>query len=164
MSPVPSLDALSWAETEGRLVLTPSRRDERAGWPVLDVIDRFVIGDARSESFVWHLRSLGCVTRVTDVNGSKGLVPNELASQHLTDRVLSLVAVDYVANPLDYEDRVAICRTCSAITFRDNARETHDCGEHRMNSGIRPRVDVDDIVFEDGDVDEGEVRKMLAQI
>ena len=131
---------------------------------VLDVIDRFVIGDARSESFVWHLRSLGCVTRVTDVNGSKGLVPNELASQHLTDRVLSLVAVDYVANPLDYEDRVAICRTCSAITFRDNARETHDCGEHRMNSGIRPRVDVDDIVFEDGDVDEGEVRKMLAQI
>lgn len=131
---------------------------------VLDVVDRFVMNDSRSESFVWHLRSIGAITRVIDCNGAKGLVPNELAPQHLTDRVLSLVAVDYVSHPLDYEDRVAICRRCSAITFREGARETHDCGAHRMDSGIRPRIEMDELVFEDGDVDDNEVRRMLAKI
>jgi primosomal protein N' (replication factor Y) len=48
VSPVPSLDALAWAEANRRPVLTPSRNDERAGWPLLQVIDR-----SREEPWAW---------------------------------------------------------------------------------------------------------------
>jgi primosomal protein N' (replication factor Y) (superfamily II helicase) len=47
-SPVPSLDALAWAERERLPLLTPSRNDERAGWPVLQVVDR-----SRDEPWAW---------------------------------------------------------------------------------------------------------------
>jgi primosomal protein N' (replication factor Y) len=35
VSPCPSLEALGWGE-----VMAPSRSDERAGWPIVDVVDR----------------------------------------------------------------------------------------------------------------------------
>ena len=37
VSPVPTLAALDWA---GDRVSTPTRNDERAGWPILEVVDR----------------------------------------------------------------------------------------------------------------------------
>jgi primosomal protein N' (replication factor Y) len=37
VSPVPSLDALAWA---GARVVRPSRNEERAGWPILEIVDR----------------------------------------------------------------------------------------------------------------------------
>ena len=37
MSPVPSLESLA---TPGAVLLTPARSEERAGWPVVDVVDR----------------------------------------------------------------------------------------------------------------------------
>jgi primosomal protein N' (replication factor Y) (superfamily II helicase) len=40
VSAVPSPDALAWAAANGRPVLAPSRNDERAGWPVVDIVDR----------------------------------------------------------------------------------------------------------------------------
>jgi primosomal protein N' (replication factor Y) len=40
VSPAPSLEALAWASAAGLGVHAPGRSDERAGWPVLDVVDR----------------------------------------------------------------------------------------------------------------------------
>jgi primosomal protein N' (replication factor Y) len=37
VSPAPSLAALAWA---GSRVVTPSRNEERAGWPILELVDR----------------------------------------------------------------------------------------------------------------------------
>jgi primosomal protein N' (replication factor Y) len=40
VSPCPSLEALAWAERVGARVRVPPRADERAGWAVVDVVDR----------------------------------------------------------------------------------------------------------------------------
>ncbi|MEO8877131.1 MAG: hypothetical protein ABI461_16175, partial [Polyangiaceae bacterium] len=82
-----------------RSVMLSARED------VLRVIDGFEAGYPQAESFIWRLQSRGLFARVEDSTGTKGLVPNEVASQRLAERVLSLVAVDYIARPFDYEDR-----------------------------------------------------------
>ena len=118
---------------------------------VLRVIERFETGDPSAETFVWRVRNRGGLARVEDENGTTGLVPNEGPTQRLVERVLSLVAADYVARPLDYEDRVTICATCKTISFDEIARASGDCGAHR-GSGMRPRVDFNDIIS-DSDLD-----------
>jgi primosomal protein N' (replication factor Y) len=40
VSPVPSLTALQAADEEGSAVVLPSRNEERAGWPILEIVDR----------------------------------------------------------------------------------------------------------------------------
>lgn len=72
-SPVPSLEALAW----GPLV-TPSRNDERAGWPVLEVVDRSN-DDPRERSLVTdalarHLRSGRRVVCVLNTKGRARLL------------------------------------------------------------------------------------------
>ncbi|MGH7280075.1 MAG: hypothetical protein ACRELY_01005 [Polyangiaceae bacterium] len=109
---------------------------------VLAVIERFASGDQAAETFVWRVKSRGGLARVEDENGAPGLVPNEQPSQRLVERVLSLIAADYVARPLDYEDRVAVCHACGSVSFEPGARTACDCGEHR-GSGMRPRINVD---------------------
>ncbi|MEO8877130.1 MAG: hypothetical protein ABI461_16170 [Polyangiaceae bacterium] len=118
---------------------------------VLRVIERFSANDPAAETFVWRVRNRGGLARVEDENGVFGLVPNEGPTQRLVERVLSLIAADYVARPLDYEDRVAICTTCKTISFDEVARAAGDCGAHR-GSGMRPRVDFNDIIS-DSDLD-----------
>jgi hypothetical protein len=111
---------------------------------VLKVIQRFASGDPTAETFVWRVRSRGALARVEDETGRTGLVPNEAPAQRLVERILSLIASDYVARPLDYEDRVTICATCKTVTFDPHARESGDCGGHRASySGVRPRFDFD---------------------
>jgi primosomal protein N' (replication factor Y) len=74
VSPVPSLDALAWARAAGAPVVTPSRNDERAGWPLLQIVDR-----TQDDPWAWgpitpalrrHLRDPG--TTVVCVLNSPG--------------------------------------------------------------------------------------------
>lgn len=119
---------------------------------VLRVIEQFAAGDPSAETFVWKIGSRGVLASVEDETGMSGVVPNELASQRLVERVLSLIAADYVARPFDYEDRVAICATCKTVTFDEEARALGgDCGGHR-ESGVRARVDLNQIRFTDSDM------------
>jgi primosomal protein N' (replication factor Y) len=57
VSPVPSLAALAWA---GDRVAVPSRNDERAGWPILEIVDRTADDPWRSSlvtpTLLRHLR------------------------------------------------------------------------------------------------------------
>jgi hypothetical protein len=109
---------------------------------VLKIIRRFAAGDASAETFVWRVRNRGALSRVEDETGRVGLVPNEAPTQRLVERILSLIASDYVARPLDYEDRVTICATCRTVTFDADAREFGDCGAHRVSgSGVHSRID-----------------------
>jgi hypothetical protein len=134
---------------------------------VLRIIARFSAGDAAAETFVWHVGDRGVLSAVIDDTGMSGVVPNEQASQRLVERVLSLIAADYIARPLDYEERVAICATCKSITFEEDARITHDCGAHRASdgSGIRARIELrDDGDETQFDLDEGEAVKLRAHL
>lgn len=133
----------------------------------LRAIDRFETRDSSAEAFVWRLQSRGLLARIEDESGARGLVPNEIPRQHLSDRVLSLLACDYVARPLDYEDRVTICRKCGAVTFAESARTNRECGEHVNESGERPRVrllelDLDEV--DEVDENDTDVRRVLARI
>lgn len=122
---------------------------------VLAVLERFASSDGAAETFMWRVKSRGGLTRVEDEDGMVGLVPNEQPSQRLAERVLSLVAADYIARPLDYEERVAVCHACGNVSFEPGARAACDCGEHR-GSGIRPRVNLDAVV--PGSANDGEQR------
>ena len=108
---------------------------------VLAVLERFAAGDEAAETFVWRVKSRGGLSRVEDETGAQGFVPNEQASQRLAERVLSLLAADYVARPSDYEERVAICHACGRVSFSADARVVCECGEHR-GSGLRPRINL----------------------
>lgn len=71
VSPAPSLTALAWA---GRRVVRPSTADERAGWPIVEVVDRS--RDAPwetslvSSALIRHLREPG--RRVVCVLNTRG--------------------------------------------------------------------------------------------
>lgn len=130
----------------------------------LRVIDRFQNGDPAAETFLWRLQSRGLLARIEDETGARGLVPNEIPRQHLADRLLSLLACDYVSRPLDYQDKVAICRKCGAVTFADHARANRDCGEHVNESGERPRVRLLEMDLDDVDENDTVVREILERI
>lgn len=120
---------------------------------VLAVLQRFASADDTAETFVWRVKSKGALARVEDDDGRVGLVPNEIPSQRLADRVLSLFAADYVARPLDYEDRIAVCTACCSVSFEPGARTSCKCGAQRtMSSGVRPRVEWSEVDLKDGDL------------
>jgi primosomal protein N' (replication factor Y) len=124
VSPVPSLDALAWAEREGRPVLTPSRNDERAGWPVLQVVDR-----SQDEPWAWgpisaplerHLRDPDVV--VVCVLNAPGRA-RRLACRacHATTRcercdaaVVLLSDADQLHCPRCGTDRPVVCQACGS--------------------------------------------------
>lgn len=130
----------------------------------LKVIDAFERGEPGAESFVWKLQSREVFARIEDCNGDRGFVPNEAVPQHLSDRVLSLIAADYIVRPFDYEDRVAVCCNCGVMTFGPNARADRDCGTHRSPSGIRPRIEFHEMDMDDADVDDAEVFRLVSKM
>jgi hypothetical protein len=130
---------------------------------VLKIVQRFAAGDPSAETFVWRVRSRGALSRVEDETGRVGLVPNEAPTQRLVERILSLIASDYVARPLDYEERVTICSTCKTLTFDADARESGDCGAHRVSgSGVHSRIDGQRVAPEEtGEQDAARLRTHL---
>jgi hypothetical protein len=130
---------------------------------VLRVIDEFERGDAQPERFVWRLQSRGVFARIEDDFGAHGLVPNESVRQGLADRVLSLIAADYILRPFDYEDRVAVCRNCGVMTFREQGRAERDCGQHR-GSGERTRIEFHEMDMDDSDIDDAQVFQLVSKM
>jgi primosomal protein N' (replication factor Y) len=74
VSPTPTLESLAWAEE----IVVPARRDERAGWPILDVVDRRKEDPGRtglySERLVTVLRSGARVVCVLNRKGRARLL------------------------------------------------------------------------------------------
>jgi len=139
----------------------------------LGIVSRFESGDPRVDTFIWRLQSRGIFERVVDGHGTAGLVPNETVPQHLSERVLSLIAVDYVARPFDYEDRVAICRRCGIVSFSDHARAHGDCGAHYADrSGPQwrstvepdPEIEFQELDLDASDIDDDAVMRMVARL
>ena len=126
-SPVPSLEALRW----GRLV-TPSRNDERAGWPLLEIVDRRHDDPARptllSPALTRHLRSEARVVCVLNTPGRARLLAC-LACGELARCERCAAAVEQL------DDGRLHCRRCGA----DRPLGCLPGGASRMKA-IRPGV------------------------
>ena len=77
------------------------------------------------------------VVACVDVDGARGWVAVARRAPLLA-RVEALVAVDALARPLDYRDRLVVCKRCGGLSFDAEARAKGECRTH-VDSGIVPR-------------------------
>lgn len=83
----------------------------------------------QSSSFVLRALIAGSVARVEDGYREPTWAP-AAGTTRLADRVLSLFAVDYLLRPGDYESDLAICTTCSYVSFDPSAKKRGYCPAH----------------------------------
>jgi primosomal protein N' (replication factor Y) len=123
VSPCPSLEALSWGQDR---LLAPSRHDERAGWPVVDVVDRRQ-DDPRtgllSPRLVDLLRSGRRVVCVLNRTGRARLLAcaacGELARCEACDAALAQAGDDGIlACPRCGTTRPVVCGACGATRLK----------------------------------------------
>lgn len=82
------------------------------------------------------------VTRAIDGHGDIGWVPVSPMRMRLPERILSLIAVDFLVRPSAYEEELAICSRCSAVMFHRASRARGLCRVHSA-SGVHARDPVD---------------------
>ena len=119
-SPCPSLEAIGW----GRLV-TPSRTDERAGWPVVDVIDRKredpLRSDLYSEKLVDLVRSGKRVVCVLNRKGRASLLVcaacNELARCESCDAAVAMGEGEVLCRRCA-TSRPVVCQSCGSTKLK----------------------------------------------
>ena len=121
LSPAPSPTALRLADH----LITPSRNDERAGWPIVEVVDRRdgdpTKGGLFSDELVRVLRST--TDRVVCVLNRKGRAPmlacascGELVRTHDGERLMSEVDGELVGP--DGERRPLVCANCGGTKLK----------------------------------------------
>lgn len=91
-----------------------------------------------SASFAFTMLSAGFVARCEDRGHVAGWVPTSDA-RRLADRVLSLLAVDYLSRPTDYENELAVCTHCKTVQFDAVARARGTCASHGNSMSV-PRT------------------------
>ena len=123
-SPSPSLEALAWGD-----LLVPSRSDERAGWPVVDLVDRRDDDPVRAgllgEALVPILRGGGGdpVVCVLNRRGRSRLLACSTCGDlvRCVDHQVPMVQEDDEALvcPVDGMRRPQVCDGCGATRFRN---------------------------------------------
>ena len=124
VSPCPSLEAL-----DAGVLVEPSRTAERAGWPILDVIDRRKEDPARgplwSDSLVPHLRAPGRVVCVLNRKGRARLLActscGELARCEACGASVEQVESSRLRCRRCGVERPQVCQDCGA-TAQKNLR------------------------------------------
>jgi hypothetical protein len=84
-------------------------------------------------SFAFTMLAAGFVARCEDRGRVAGWVPTTDA-RRLADRVLSLIAADYLARPTDYDTQLTVCMTCKLVEFDEVSRARGICSGH--GSGV----------------------------
>jgi primosomal protein N' (replication factor Y) len=120
-SPMPSLEALAW----GRLVV-PSRAEEWAGWPIVEVVDRRDEDPRRaglySERLVAHLRSAARVVCVLNRTGRARLAAchgcGEIARCERCAAAVAQRADGDLACTRCGATRPVVCLTCGGSVLR----------------------------------------------
>jgi len=90
------------------------------------------------EGVSWGFSALssGLVYRCQDAAGAQGWVPVAHPRMRLADRVLSLVAADYLLRTPDYEEALYTCSACGLVAFDAGRAVLGVCGAH-ARSDIR---------------------------
>ena len=94
------------------------------------------MSDSDSEgatSFAFTMLAAGFVARCEDRGQVAGWVPTTVA-RRLADRVLSLLAADYLTRPGTYEEELSVCHVCNTVEFDAVSHDRGIC--HRHTSGI----------------------------
>lgn len=81
-------------------------------------------------AFAQVATTTGLVALSRDVEGIEAIVPRARRRMSLVDRVMSLIAVDALVNPLAYERELVICPRCSMVTFDAQAKLYGACMIH----------------------------------
>jgi hypothetical protein len=84
----------------------------------------------QNASFARSALHAGYVRRSRDTAGRSGYVPVDHERMRLSDRVLSLAAVDYLMRPSDYLALLTVCKVCEKITFDPHTRARGLCHAH----------------------------------
>jgi hypothetical protein len=87
-------------------------------------------------SFGYSALASGLVYRCQDAAGAQGWVPVAQPRMRLADRVLSLVAADYLLRPEDYETALYTCDACGLVEFDAKRAALGICRAH-AHSDIR---------------------------
>jgi hypothetical protein len=85
-------------------------------------------------SFADRAIAKGHLVRTRDRGGRGGWAPVDAKGMLLADRLLSLVAVDYLMRPADYLALLSVCGRCQAVSFDAQARVRGHCPSHRRSS------------------------------
>jgi hypothetical protein len=118
--PVPML-----REIDARMV---DRVIKNAREEVMATLER--MSDAEGgASFAFTMLSAGYVARCEDRGHVAGWVPTSDA-RRLADRVLSLLAADYLTRPADYESQLVLCTQCNVVEFDPIGRVRGICRRH----------------------------------
>jgi len=67
--------------------------------------------------FAMHAANSGWVVQFTDLRGHVGFVPIDLPRMRLRERILSLMAADYLARSSSYAHDLEVCETCDLPNF-----------------------------------------------
>jgi hypothetical protein len=86
--------------------------------------------------FGYSALAAGLVYRCQDVTGAQGWVPVAQPRMRLADRVLSLIAADYLLRSEDYETALFTCATCGLTAFDAARAKLGVCHAH-AHSDIR---------------------------
>jgi hypothetical protein len=84
----------------------------------------------QNASFARSALHAGYVRRSRDHSARSGYVPVDHERMRLSDRVLSLAAVDYLMRPSDYLALLTVCKVCEKITFDPHTRARGLCHAH----------------------------------
>jgi hypothetical protein len=125
--PPSSSGAESLSEERVERMLETMRMD------VLFVLRELMTADG-IKAFSEHVVEKQLVLQSHDAHGRDLLLPRARHRMTLADRVISLLAVDAILRPRDYEHMFFICERCDAPVFDSEGRESGKCAVHR--SGI----------------------------
>lgn len=100
-----------------------------------------VLSELTTEEGISAFTHLALATRLVGraecTDGADALVPRSRRRMSLVERAMSLIAVDALVHPHDYEHRLAVCTRCGGITFDMEARRTGSCRVH--TSGVQTK-------------------------
>ena len=89
-----------------------------------------------SIAFVGEAIRRGGILPTRTADDADAWAPVDVLRMRLTERVLSLFAVDYLIRPVDYTSDLLACLACGAVAFDASARSSGTCRAHRRPSGI----------------------------
>ena len=91
-------------------------------------------------AFGYSVLAAGHVYRCQDVTGAAGWVPVAQPRMSLADRVLSLVAADYLLRPEDYETALVTCTACGRAAFDAARAALGTCAGHEPREMLQSDI------------------------